>query len=66
MCRYHQTSPESPFTQRRTCSLATADGRITVTNMRLIETLRDGRQERELTGEQEYATTLGERFGVVL
>ncbi|HKP87572.1 MAG TPA: arylamine N-acetyltransferase, partial [Blastocatellia bacterium] len=66
MCRYHQTSPESPFTQRRTCSLATADGRITVTNMRLIATTGSERQERELADEREYAATLSERFGVVL
>lgn len=66
MCRYHQTSPESPFTQRRTCSLATVDGRITLSNMRLISTTRGERQERELTDEQEYAATLSERFGVVL
>ncbi len=66
MCRYHQTSPESPFTQRRTCSLATVDGRITLTNMRLITTTGGERRERELTDEQEYAAILRERFGVVL
>ena len=30
MCHYHQTSPESLFTQRRICTLATPTGRITL------------------------------------
>jgi N-hydroxyarylamine O-acetyltransferase len=66
MCRFHQTSPESPFTQRRTCSLATADGRITLTGMRLITTTGDERQEQEFTTEEECADALAKRFGVVL
>ena len=66
MCRYHQTSPESPFTQRRTCSLATPEGRITVTGMRLIATVRGEREELELAGASEYAAALRERFGITL
>jgi N-hydroxyarylamine O-acetyltransferase len=66
MCRYHQTSPESPFTQRRTCSIATPEGRITVTGMRLITTVRGERDERELSGPDEYANTLREHFSVTL
>lgn len=66
MCRYHQTSPESPFTQRRTCSLATPDGRITVTGMRLITTVRGQRNETELADLKEYIAVLHEHFGVKL
>ena len=66
MCRYHQTSPDSHFTQRRTCSLATIDGRITLTDMRLITTTGEGRHERELTDEHEYEAILRERFGMQL
>jgi len=66
MCRYHQTSPESPFTQRRTCSIATPEGRITVTGMRLITTGRGERDERELSGPGEYADMLREHFSVTL
>ncbi len=66
MCHYHQTSPESHFTQRSVCSLATPDGRVTLSGMRLITT-RDGeRQERELADEEEYAATLRNYFGIVL
>ncbi|HVG18188.1 MAG TPA: arylamine N-acetyltransferase, partial [Blastocatellia bacterium] len=66
MCRHHQTSPDSPFTQRRTCSIATTEGRITLTDMRLITTLRGERQERSLATQDEYAAALREHFGVEL
>jgi N-hydroxyarylamine O-acetyltransferase len=66
MCRYHQTSPDSPFTQRRTCSLAMPDGRITLTDMRLITTVRGERQERALATQDEYAAALRDHFGVEL
>jgi N-hydroxyarylamine O-acetyltransferase len=64
MCRYHQTSPHSHFTKSRICSRATADGRITLSEMRLITTSRNsGRQEHTLTSAAEYATILREQFG---
>jgi len=66
MCRYHQTSPDSPFTQRRTCSLATAEGRITVTGMRLIVTDRGEREERELGTHKEWIAALRKDFGIEL
>jgi N-hydroxyarylamine O-acetyltransferase len=40
MCHYHQTSPESSFTQKRICSRATPEGRITVSDMKLIVTTK--------------------------
>lgn len=65
MCRYHQTSEQSHFTKGRICSLATRWGRVTLSEMRLIETTEDGvRQERMLTSEEEYARVLSERFGI--
>jgi N-hydroxyarylamine O-acetyltransferase len=66
MCRYHQTSPDSPFTQRSTCSLATPDGRVTVSDMRIITTTRGQRQERQLATQEEYAAALREHFGIDL
>lgn len=67
MCRYHQTSPESHFTKARVCSRATEDGRVTLSEMRLITTSRDGgRQERALTSQEEYAQILREHFGIVM
>jgi N-hydroxyarylamine O-acetyltransferase len=67
MCRYHQTSPASHFTRGRICSRATAGGRISLSEMRLITTFERGeRQERTLTNEEEYAATLREHFGIVI
>ena len=67
MCRYHQTSPQSHFTQARICSLATEEGRITLSDMRLITTSTNNeKQERNLTSEAEYATILRECFGIVM
>ena len=66
MCRYHQSSPESHFTQWRVCSLATKEGRVTLSQMRLITTRGGERQERELADENEYAEALQKHFGIVL
>jgi N-hydroxyarylamine O-acetyltransferase len=66
MCHYQQTSPESHFTRQRICSRATPEGRITLSDLKLIET-RDGRrEERALPGEPQWRTTLRELFGVDL
>lgn len=65
MCRYHQTSPKSSFTQKKVCSLATGTGRITLSGRRLIVTSEGHREERELD-EAEYETCLREQFGIVL
>ncbi|UOQ69356.1 arylamine N-acetyltransferase family protein [Hymenobacter volaticus] len=47
MCVYHQTSPESHFSQKRVCSRATADGRLTLRDRRLIVTRgRCGKKRR--------------------
>ena len=64
-CQFHQTSPESHFTQGRICTLATPAGRVTLSGVRLIVTTPAGRTESELAGEAEYAAALRERFGVI-
>jgi N-hydroxyarylamine O-acetyltransferase len=66
MCRYHQTSPESHFTQKRLCSRATETGRVTLSDMRLIESTGDRREERVLSNHAEYGEILREKFGVVM
>ncbi len=66
-CHYHQTSPASHFTQRRVCSRATPEGRLTLSEMRFITTTLNGdRQERALSSEEEYGTLLCEHFGIIL
>jgi N-hydroxyarylamine O-acetyltransferase len=67
MCRFHETSPESHFTQGRICTLATPDGRVTLSEMRLITTSEKGeRQEQTLQSKEEYAAMLREHFGIVM
>ena len=65
MCHYHQTSPESHFTQQRVCTLTTPSGRITLSDQRLITTGYGERTESVLT-DQGYRTVLAEQFGIVL
>jgi N-hydroxyarylamine O-acetyltransferase len=65
MCRYHQTSPLSPFTRKRVCSRATEDGRITLSDMKLIMTRNGRREERLLESEVEWQMALAEHFGVL-
>ena len=66
MCHYHQTSPESHFTRQRVCTRATPHGRITLSDMKLIETSDGRREERELADEHEWRATLRELFRIDL
>jgi N-hydroxyarylamine O-acetyltransferase len=66
MCRYHQTSPQSSFAQKRICSRATPDGRITLSEMKLIRTSQGQREETNLTSREEWIVTLEEQFGISL
>jgi N-hydroxyarylamine O-acetyltransferase len=66
MCRYHQTSADSHFTRNRICSLATREGRVTISGRRLIVTTDDWRREWELPSEKAYIEALRDRFGIVL
>ena len=66
MCRFHQTSPESSFTQKRICTRATPEGRITLSEMKLITTRNGEREERSLASEEEWTSILRKRFGILL
>jgi N-hydroxyarylamine O-acetyltransferase len=65
-CHYHQTSSKSHFTRNRICSLAKPDGRVTLSEMRLIITSGGVRQEHVLAGEADWRLALRDHFGVVL
>ena len=65
MCHYHQTSPESHFTRNNICSLATADGRITLSGLKLIVTKNGMRTETALASEAERNDVLREYFGII-
>ena len=64
MSTFHQTSPESGFTKRWICSMATVDGRVTVANRRLIITSDGRREERMLTTDDEVRQCLRDYFAI--
>lgn len=66
MCRYHQTSPASHFTQKRICTRATPEGRVTLSDMRLIVTTNGQRRERVFQNQEECINALQEHFGIDL
>ena len=65
MCAFHQTSPLSHFTQKRVCSIATADGRLTLAGNEWIETDLDGARRVKTVTEAEAVDLLRVRFGIV-
>ncbi|WP_019122379.1 arylamine N-acetyltransferase family protein [Brevibacillus massiliensis] len=64
MNRYQQTSPDSHFTKKLICSLATADGRITVSGDSLIETIGTAKTKRTIVSVKERNDILRQRFGI--
>lgn len=64
MCHYQQTSSDSVFTKKSVCSKATPDGRITLSNGRLIVTTQGGREERKIESAEECRTLLKTHFGI--
>jgi N-hydroxyarylamine O-acetyltransferase len=62
-CWWNSTSPASHFTRGLTCSLATPEGRVTISGNRLIHTVGDERTETVLPDDaavlDAYRTTFG-------
>lgn len=65
-CQFQQTSPESHFTRQRICTLPTRDGRITLSDLKLIRTTGGKREELMLQNEEEWRAALQRDFGVRL
>ncbi len=66
MCVYQQTSPESIFTQKQVCTRATSEGRVTISNKRLITTENGVRIEAPLNSAEAYAEAVREHFAIQL
>jgi N-hydroxyarylamine O-acetyltransferase len=66
MCLYHQTSPDSHFTQNKLCSLATEKGRITITADKIK--IKEGYMITELkvNSEEEFLSGLEKYFHITL
>ena len=65
-CRYQQTSPNSHFKKGRVCTLLTSNGRVTLTDTKLIVTRGSRRFERHVRGPKEFNRLLQERFRIKL
>jgi N-hydroxyarylamine O-acetyltransferase len=65
-CRYHQTSPDSHFTQKRICTRMTGDGRITLADNVLITTRSGDRREEHLPDDAAWLAALQTHFGIDL
>jgi len=63
-CAWQQTSEESHFTKKRICSIATKEGRITLTDDKLIETIRGVKKETALLNSDDFNSKLMELFGI--
>ena len=64
MCEFHQTSPESHFTQGKVCSLMTADGRKTLTDKKFIETKNGQKTETDVNSEEDFYLILAREFRI--
>jgi len=62
-CRFHQSSPGSPFTRGWNCVLMTPDGAITLSGRHYIATSAGTREERDLT-DDELVDVLANSFGI--
>lgn len=62
-CRYHQTSPESPFTGEPFVTMATPEGRKTLSAETLTVT-SNGRKEKRGVAADEWLAVLEREFGV--
>lgn len=66
MCRYHQTSPESHFTQGVICSRLTDTGRVTLTKTNLIITSHGVKDIYEIDNDVHFDQQLLKYFNIVL
>ncbi len=63
MCDHQQYSPDSPFTKKRVCTIATPTGRVTLTDAKLIIT-RDGERTEIPVSPEEWDQVLSDTFGI--
>jgi N-hydroxyarylamine O-acetyltransferase len=63
-CEYHQTSPDSTFTQKVVATRALEDGRVTVTRDRVILRQAGARSEIPLADEAAFYSALARHVGI--
>lgn len=65
-CHYHQTSPNTTFTQRTICSIATANGRVTLNDDGVTITNGAEKEKIEVDSAEHQAELLKQYFNLVL
>ncbi|KZE39883.1 acetyltransferase [Bhargavaea cecembensis] len=65
VCQYNQTSPQSPFTRRPLVTLATPDGRLTLSGNTLTTTSLD-KKHKTVIDDKDMPTVLQQDFGIDL
>ena len=63
-CHYHQTSPKSPFTQRKLITIATEQGRITLTDDKLKIKKDSLSSEYNIKDEDDFKDTLWKYYNI--
>lgn len=66
MNHYQQTSPDSHFTRQRICTRPTPDGRVSITDRRLVITRHGQRQEHDLADDAVFIAALRQHFDIIL
>ncbi|NNE38161.1 MAG: acetyltransferase [Gammaproteobacteria bacterium] len=64
MCHYHQTSPDSVFTKQRLVTLATPDGRLTLTDESFNMTENDNKITEAIESKAEIEELLQKHFKI--
>ena len=65
-CHYHQTSPNTTFTQRTICTIATPDGRVTLNDEGLTITKVKEKEKVAVISAEHQAEILSHYFNVIL
>jgi N-hydroxyarylamine O-acetyltransferase len=66
MCHYHQSSPDSSFTQGALCSRATPNGRITLTQSELILTRGSEKMKKAVRDREHFMRLLANYFSITM
>jgi N-hydroxyarylamine O-acetyltransferase len=65
-CLWQQTSPRSHFTKGRLCTRLTPNGRVTLTDTKLVVTRGNKKTERAVNGPEEFTVLLQKHFDIDL
>ena len=66
MCTFHQTSPESHFTQEIICTMATRNGRVSLSGNSLTITEEREKVKTKVVSDKDFRHKLRDHFGIQL